>query len=189
MRFSSGGNQEWRFVATLRGHVEQRVGTEQCFRAAREGRIGVKHLSLRILRKHAVAGQFLDAGINRLVIVFGTVGCEFVRCEGNMEIVVEVVAERRHPVEMPPHPLLVGFDFGERSARHRNIGDIALRQMRKHTFDMIGAERTADAAFRPPRRQHEMIDDQLALVVEQLRQRLEAGRRVEGIFLLDLHPR
>jgi hypothetical protein len=61
--------------------------------------------------------------------------------------------------------------------------------MHDHAVQVIGPERTADAAFLPSRSEHEMLDDQLTAPGKQVAERLLAGRAVEGVRLLDLHPR
>src|SRR5690349_7476092 len=55
--------------------------------------------------------------------------------------------------------------------------------------DMVALERAADAALLLSRRQHEMLDDQLAAAVEQIGQGRLSGRRVERVGLVDLDPR
>ena len=54
--------------------------------------------------------------------------------------------------------------------------------------EMVAELRAARAAVLPVRRKHEVIDDQPPATVEQLAERLPAGRRVEGIGLVDRRP-
>src|SRR3954471_1262329 len=55
--------------------------------------------------------------------------------------------------------------------------------------EMVAELRAARAAVLPVRREHEVIDDQPSATLEQLAKRLPAGRRVEGIGLVDRRPR
>ncbi len=54
--------------------------------------------------------------------------------------------------------------------------------------EMVAELRAARAAVLPVRREHEVIDDQPPAALEQLAERLPAGRRVEGIGLVDRRP-
>src|SRR4051812_47190866 len=60
--------------------------------------------------------------------------------------------------------------------------------MLQRALDMIAFEGAANAAFRPVWSEHEVLDDQLAPPVEQLRQGDPAGGAVKGIALVDPHP-
>src|SRR5437660_11749282 len=61
--------------------------------------------------------------------------------------------------------------------------------MHHRTVDLVGTERAAEAAFLPARRQHEMLDDELAAAGEQISQRLLAVWTLEHIVLVDPYPR
>ncbi len=63
-----------------------------------------------------------------------------------------------------------------------------MREMLVGAVDMVGAERAAGAALLPVRREHEVLHDELAAPVEEIRKRAFSRRRVENVFLLDLHP-
>src|SRR4051794_19915966 len=60
--------------------------------------------------------------------------------------------------------------------------------MPERAFDIVGPERTADAAFIPARAEHEVVDDQLAAAAEQAGQRLFAVRSIEQVILLYFDP-
>ena len=61
-------------------------------------------------------------------------------------------------------------------------------EMHECAFDMIDLEGTADTAFLLAGRQHEMLDDELALAVEKIAECALAERRVEDIGLVDPDP-
>ena len=71
--------------------------------------------------------------------------------ERDVEVVVEVAAERRHPFEFPAHALLVGLDLGERRARHHHQRDVALGEMnrRRRRNDRPGYEQLGQPASQP----------------------------------------
>src|SRR5713226_209747 len=62
-------------------------------------------------------------------------------------------------------------------------------QVQIGAVDMIGEEGTSYASCFEPWREHEVIDDELAASVEKLRESLAAVRSVEGVLLVNLHPR
>lgn len=61
-------------------------------------------------------------------------------------------------------------------------------EMHKRSIEMIREERAARASSLPIRTEHEVIDDQLAAAIEEIGKRFPAGRRIENIVFLDLHP-
>ena len=61
--------------------------------------------------------------------------------------------------------------------------------MREHAVGMVGHERAACAALLPVRSEHEVLDDQLALSCEEVRERKTSVAAVEAVVLFDLHPR
>jgi len=67
-------------------------------------------------------------------------------------------------------------EFGVRRARDRNEADVAMLQMNRNAIEIIGPERAMRASGVPFRIEHEMIDDELAGAVEQLRQSFFAIR-------------
>src|SRR5262245_28604358 len=90
--------------------------------------------------------------------------------EAHTEIMIEAVGIRRDPVEAPAHAPAEALDLAVRRTRDRNNGDIALRQMRRHTVCMVSHVGTALAALLPARCQHEMLHKELAAASEQFGQ-------------------
>src|SRR5262249_43454881 len=62
-------------------------------------------------------------------------------------------------------------------------------QMRRDAIEAICPERAVLAALVPVRPVHEVIDQQLAAALEQLRKGLAAVRPVEDVVFLRFHPR
>jgi hypothetical protein len=53
---------------------------------------------------------------------------------------------------------------------------------------VIGQVGAALATFHPSRGEHEMINDQLAAILEKIGKRFLTGRSIENVFFLDLNP-
>jgi hypothetical protein len=85
-----------RLVAAFRRHVKVVVDAEKFLAAPGEAGVGVKDLPCLVLEEDAVAGQVLQAGRPfpwLLEIVKRPAGCNQFRCEGHVEVIVEVGAE------------------------------------------------------------------------------------------------
>ena len=54
---------------------------------------------------------------------------------------------------------------------------------------VIGNHRATRAALSPLGPEHEVVDEKLRLIAEQIRQRVRAAGGFEAVRLLDLHPR
>ncbi len=81
--------------------------------------------------------------------------------EGDVEVGVEIAAERGRPGKRPPHPLLVRLQLGERRPRHRRERDVVVRQMDDEAVEPVRDRR----AGRTPRLvvgpEHEVVDEEL----------------------------
>jgi hypothetical protein len=66
--------------------------------------------------------------------------------------------------------------------------NVALRKMHECSVRMIHVEGAAGAGFFPFWTEHEVINDELALAVEEIRQCLLAAGRVENVVLFDFDP-
>src|SRR5437764_3057383 len=64
-----------------------------------------------------------------------------------------------------------------------------MRQVPVRAVKMVSQIRAAFATLFPARAEHEVIDDQLTMTLEQIGQRLFSVRSFEGILLLDLDHR
>ena len=67
-------------------------------------------------------------------------------------------------------------------------GDVALTEMGGDAVEVVGPERAALAADVPFGREHEVVDDELASIAEQLPQGLSPVRSVERVVLVDAYP-
>src|SRR5438132_13469088 len=57
------------------------------------------------------------------------------------KIVIEVVLQRRDPLEAPSHPLLEALDLRQRRARDRNEADVALIEVDGDAVEIVRPER------------------------------------------------
>jgi len=105
--------------------------------------------------------------------------------EGDVEVVVEVGAEGRHPGEGPAHAPLEGVDLGERRARHDHEGGVAREQVRE-VGDVVGEEGAAGAAFVLVGAQHEVVHDELLPAVKEVEEGDLSGGALEGVLLLEV---
>src|SRR5439155_19550658 len=109
--------------------------------------------------------------------------------ERDVEVEVEVPAERGRPGEAPAHPLLVCLQFRERSPRHRRKRDVVVGQVDDEAVEPVCDRR----AGRTPRRvvgpEHEVVNEELRAPSEEVCQRGAPLVGLESIFLVDPDPR
>src|SRR2546425_1181620 len=81
--------------------------------------------------------------------------------EADVEITVEVAAERGDPLEAPPHAPFVGLDVRARRIGGHDEGSVAVREMHVDAVEAVGPERTAVTPFLPVGPEHEVVDREL----------------------------
>src|SRR5205807_3285518 len=108
--------------------------------------------------------------------------------ERHVEIKIEIRLERGNPFEPPTHALLERLNFRQRRAGNDGKSRVALSNVSVHAVEMVGPKRAMLATFLPPRPEHEVIDDELALSAEQVAEGHPACRTVENVFLFDFDP-
>ncbi|MCY1241870.1 hypothetical protein D9M72_547950 [compost metagenome] len=121
-------------------------------------------------------------------IVGDLAACQFVRRKGDVVIMVEAVALRRDPGEVPIHALPVGFDLRQRRIRCGDQRHVVVVEVWQHAGEVVDQEGAAGAAGLPGGAEHEMVDNELTATVEQFGQRLAPGHRVENVGLFHFHP-
>ena len=176
------------FVASFRRDVKEGVAAQEHLAATRERRVGVEDLAGFVLVEHAAARHFVDHLGAVAVVVGGLAGGDLLGRERHVEVVVEVIAVRRHPFDAPAHALPERLGLRQWRARDHGVWHVVVREVNQRTHGVVEFERAADAAFRPVRAEHEVLDDELAAPVEQVGERLLAVRAVEHVVLLDLDP-
>src|SRR5271157_1455849 len=181
-----------RLVATFRRCVEDAVDSERFLSAATVRRVGVEDLASFVLVKNAAARQVLDIGCpfrRGPKIVLRAPGGDVLRLERDIEVIVEVAAERGDPEERPAHALAHDFDFLDRRSRDDRIADVVILKVRQNAFYMIDFKRTSDALMLRAGRHHEMLDVKLAVPSKEIGQRQLPFGSVEEKLLLDPNPR
>ena len=168
--------------------IQDAVSAHHQLDTAAIDRIGVVDGAVGILVENTDARRFRAAeGLHRVVVVHLALR-DLLLGERHMEVMIEAAAVGRDPIEAPAHAFLERLDLGQRRARNGHHRHIARGQMREHAIRMVGHVRAAWAALLPARPEHEVLDDQLALTGEEVRERNPAAPAFEAIILLDLHP-
>ena len=177
-------------VAAFRREVEVVVDAEHDVAAARVRRIGVEDVAVFVLVEDADAGQLVEAVllVDPFIIVVELARSHLLVGERHMVVEVEVASVGRGEIELPAHALPVGLEVGKLAARDRDERDVVIGEVHIGAVNMVDQQRAALAALAEVPPPHEVVDDELAVVAEQLGQRLLSGRGVEHIVLFDLHP-
>ena len=123
-----------------------------------------------------------------VVVVDGTLAL-LLRGERDVDVEVEVAAERRCPGKRPAHPPPVRLEFGQRRPRHRPECHVVVGQVHDDAVKAVGDGRAGRAPRRVVGPEHEVVDQQLRAPAEQVRQRGPASIGVEAIGLVDPDPR
>src|SRR5262245_9985105 len=174
---------EWRQV-----EVVVRAGEQ--VRAARVGRVGVKHpVPLAQEDTQAMGFALGEIGLPLLhefrlvpvVVLYRSDGL----VQRDVEVVVEVTPERGVPRYRPAHAHLEQRDFGQRRTGHQHERGVASVQMRE-VPDVVDQEGAVWAALSPIRVEHKMVHDELTAPLEQVEQVRLAVRSLEDIRLVDL---
>src|SRR6516162_10845232 len=105
-----------------------------------------------------------------------------------MVVPVEVAPEGRDPLEAPAHAPFESLQLGLWRTRHRNHGHVAVGQMNNRRVVVVGNEGTRFASFGPFGIEHEVVSDELAFAVEELRQSFLSTGSVERVFLFNFFP-
>src|SRR6202023_1497421 len=146
---------------------------EELFAAAPEARVSEIDISHVILEKYALARKILDARRpfgGRPEIVDRPARGNLVRREGHVEIVIEVGAIGRNPREFPAHALAYHFDLLDGRARNDRVGHIVIVEMSENALNVIDLEGAANALRLRAGTHHEVLDEELAAAIEELRQ-------------------
>lgn len=121
----------------LRGQIEEMIGSVQHVDATRVGRVSVKYIAVLVFVEGADALAFVDVHLGFGEIVKQCSALNFLRRERHMIIKVEIVFERRKPLELPSHPLLESGKFLQRRARNEDQVGVALPQVNQGAIVMI----------------------------------------------------
>ena len=105
------------------------------------------------------------------------------------EVVVEVAVVRRGPREVPAHSSLVRLDVRERRTRDRREHHVVVHHVHDGAVEAVGDRRARRAAGLVLRPQHEVVDEELRAAGKQVREGCGATLGLEGVFLVDAHPR
>src|SRR5438270_3902155 len=198
-------------VATARRAVEPLVHAPERVYPALVGRVRVIHDAV-LDDERAHAGSFSpvcrpvrsnarsdlsDKGIllalwhpkvNIAEVVLGDTRPPLLLCVRDMEVVVEIAAERRSPGEAPAHPLLVRLQFRERSPRHRAQRDVVIREVDGGAVEAVGDRRAGRAPGRVVGPEHEVVDEELRAPSEEIGEGRFALVGIEAVLLVNANP-
>ena len=89
---------------------------------------------------------------------------------------------------MPAHALAKGLEFGVGRVGHRHQRHIVVGQVLIGAIEVVREERAALAAIFPAGAEHEVVDQQLAVLAKQVRQAQRAIGALKLIGLVDFYP-
>src|SRR5262249_23768923 len=121
-------------------------------------------------------------------VVLGPVA-QLLAGERNVEIEIEVAAERRCPWKRPAHPLLVCLQLRKRCPRDRPERYVMVGQVGDDAVKAVCDRRAGWTAGRVLGSEHEVIDEKLRTPSEEVCQRSPPLIRLKPILLLDPNPR
>src|SRR6058998_2751668 len=202
-----------RLVAPLGGAVEPLEHAPEAVHSARIGRIGVvddavlEHerahaRSLARVRGHVGSGHGRELGGSPLaagfplhvqrpapVVVFHAPLALLLLGDRDVEVEVEVAAERGRPGKRPPHPPLVRLQLRERRPRHRRKRDVVVGQVDDEAVEPVRDRRAGRAPRLVVGPEHEVVDEELRAPSEEVCQRGAPLVGLESILLVDPNPR
>ena len=109
--------------------------------------------------------------------------------EPDVEVGVEVAAERGRPGEAPAHPPLVRLQLRERRPRHRPEHDVMVGQVDDEAVEAVRDRRAGRTPCRVVGAEHEVVDEELRAPSEEIGQRGAALVGLEAVLLVDSNPR
>src|ERR1700736_4658647 len=201
-----------RLVAPLGGTIDPLVHTPEAVQSARIGGIGVvDDAVLEHERAHArpiarvcgrvgsACGRELGDGLRARcrghrvaaapVVVVDAPLALLLLGERDVEVEVEVAAERGCPGKRPPHPPLVRLQLRERRPRHRRKRDVVVRQVDDEAVEPVRDRRAGHTPRRVVGPEHEVVDEELRAPSGEVCQRSAPLFGLESILLADPDPR
>lgn len=106
---------------------------------------------------------------------------------GDMEVVVEIRAERRIPREVPTHSLFEFLDLSNWSTRNEYQACLSGMQVAKCGREVVCLKGTSVAADFVLGCEHEVLDDELLAAVKEVCECDFAFGTIEGVLLVDLY--
>ena len=108
--------------------------------------------------------------------------------ERDVEVEVEVAAERGRPGERPPHPLFVRLQLRERRPRHRRKRDVVIGQVDDEAVEPVRDRRAGWTSRRVVGPEHEVVDEELRAPSEEVCQRSSPLVGLKSILFVDPDP-
>src|SRR4029078_11405171 len=146
------------------------------------------HLDDRPLLPPPAGAPGLRRTLLALVIVFDAARALLLLGEADIEVAIEVAAERGGPGKGPSHAPLISLQLCQRPPRHRPEHHVMVGEVHGESVEAVRDGRAGWAARRVVRPEHEMIDEELRAPSEEIWARGSPFIGVELIRLLDLDP-
>src|SRR5216684_3889302 len=176
-------------VPSLRDDVEVLIGGVEHVDSARKRRVRVEDVAVQVFVEHAGAFAVGETRLLRSEVIDVRAACDFFRAERCPQVVVEIPVVGGEPREGPPHPLPERLDLRRRRARDSDKRHIALIQVNDDLVEVVRPERAVWTTLVPLRREHEVIDNELAPPTKELGESHRSLGTLEDILLLDFLPR
>src|SRR5262245_27104605 len=162
------------FLASVRHEIQERPGAAQRLGAPVGREVGAEDL-VAVAQEYAVAVSLLVGG-------------------GEPEILIERAPSGGDPPPLPAHALAILLDVLERRSRHHGKRYAARANMnRRELSDVVERHGAARTTGRGPaidaRSKHEVIEEELRALFEQIEQRDIAAAIVEAVALLHARHR
>ena len=164
-----------RILAAKWREIQKLIGTQERLGLPPETGVGVVDLAVLVLGKHThprlLSTMDIEVHTTIFPLLLGAVvvqNGEFVLVKRHVEIVVEVAALRRVPVEaIPTHSRLVRSKLVGSGARNDSHICVAALEV-VEIGQVVDKERATAASFLPAWFEHEMVDDQLGFALEEI---------------------
>src|SRR5262249_17506543 len=109
--------------------------------------------------------------------------------ERDVEVEVELVAERRGPRKRPPQPPLVRLKLNKRRPRHRPEHHAMIGQVNREPVESVRDTRAGRAPRLVVWAEHEVVDEELRAPAEEICQPRASLIGIESILLVHANPR
>ncbi len=129
----------------------------------------MEHLAAVVLGEHADSHRLFPREARHPIVVEHLLSLHLLRSERHVVVAAEVVAESGHPLEAPSHALLEGVQLLEPGLGSSDEGHVTMGEVDGDAVEVIGPKGAVWTSLVPARMKHEVIHDQLASPVEELR--------------------
>jgi hypothetical protein len=106
-----------------------------------------------------------------MIVVVRLASFSLFRAERNVEVVIEVGLQRRHPPELPIHSLADCLNLSNRCPGNCDVRHVVVLHVDQEAADMVYLQGASRALPILMRTHHEVLDEELASALEKIGQR------------------